>query len=65
MWPVNVFENKQAIEDDIRNALVNVENKFPKILVVGALGRVGTGAIDFCDAIGLKVTKWDIENEKW
>ena len=61
---MNVFENKQAIESDIRKALVNVENKFPKILVVGALGRVGTGAIDFCESIGLKVTKWDIEETK-
>ena len=62
--PVSVFENKQKIADCTRNAFVNVENKFPKILVAGALGRVGTGAIDFCEALGLKVTKWDIEETK-
>jgi saccharopine dehydrogenase (NAD+, L-lysine-forming) len=28
------------------------------------LGRVGTGAIDFCEALGLTVTKWDIEETK-
>ena len=50
--------------DDIRNAFVNVENKFPKILVVGALGRVGKGAIDFCESLGHRVTKWDIEETK-
>ena len=45
--PVSVFENKKKMADDIRNAFVNVEKKFPKTLVVGALGRVGKGAIDF------------------
>ena len=62
--PVSVFENKEKMADHIRKAFANVENKFPKILVAGALGRVGTGAIDFCESLGLKVTKWDIEETK-
>ena len=62
--PVSVFENKEAMVDNVKNALLNVENKSPKILVVGAMGRVGTGAIDFCEALGLTVTKWDIEETK-
>ena len=62
--PVSVFENKETMSDYIRNAFVNIENKFPKILVAGALGRVGTGAIDFCESLGLSVTKWDIEETK-
>jgi len=62
--PISVFQSKETMADDIRNAFVNVENKFPKILVVGALGRVGKGAIDFCESLGLKVTKWDIEETK-
>jgi len=62
--PVSVFENKETIANYIRNAFVNIENKFPKILVVGALGRVGKGAIDFCEALGLTVTKWDVEETK-
>ena len=61
---VSVFENKEKMANDISNAFVNVENKYPKTLVAGALGRVGTGAIDFCEALGLKVTKWDIEETK-
>ena len=61
---VSVFVNKEKMANDISNAFVNVENKYPKILVAGALGRVGTGAIDFCEALGLKVTKWDIEETK-
>ncbi len=62
--PVNFFKNKEAMVNNIKDAFVNVANKFPKILVVGALGRVGTGAIDFCESLGLKVTKWDIEETK-
>ena len=62
--PVSVFGNKEKMANDIRNAFVNVEKKFPKTLVVGALGRVGKGAIDFCEAVGLPVTKWDIEETR-
>ena len=62
--PVSFFGNKEKMADDIRNAFVNVEKKFPKTLVVGALGRVGKGAIDFCEAVGLPVTKWDIEETR-
>jgi saccharopine dehydrogenase (NAD+, L-lysine forming) len=32
----------------------------PRALIIGALGRVGTGAADFCSAIGIEVTKWDV-----
>ena len=62
--PVRFFENKETMLNDIRDAFVNAANKFPRILVVGALGRVGTGAIDFCEPLGLRVTKWDIEETK-
>ena len=32
----------------------------PSAIVIGALGRVGTGASDLCQAMGVPVTKWDI-----
>jgi saccharopine dehydrogenase (NAD+, L-lysine forming) len=32
----------------------------PRALIIGALGRVGTGAADFCDALDIAVTKWDM-----
>jgi saccharopine dehydrogenase (NAD+, L-lysine forming) len=31
----------------------------PDALVIGALGRVGTGAADLCDEVGVPVTRWD------
>jgi saccharopine dehydrogenase (NAD+, L-lysine-forming) len=32
----------------------------PRAIVIGALGRVGTGAADLCAAMGVAVTKWDV-----
>lgn len=32
----------------------------PDALVIGAKGRVGTGAAELCEALGLAVTKWDM-----
>lgn len=32
----------------------------PRALIIGALGRVGTGAADLCEAMGMQVTKWDM-----
>jgi saccharopine dehydrogenase (NAD+, L-lysine-forming) len=32
----------------------------PRVLIIGALGRVGTGAGDLCGALGLPVTGWDM-----
>lgn len=31
----------------------------PRALVIGALGRVGSGAADLCAAMGVPVTRWD------
>jgi saccharopine dehydrogenase (NAD+, L-lysine-forming) len=32
----------------------------PRAIIIGALGRVGTGAADLCTAMGVAVTKWDM-----
>lgn len=34
--------------------------KMPDAIIIGALGRVGTGATDLLEAMGLKVSKWDM-----
>ena len=62
--PISVFDNQEEMIDNIRKNLFFAEKNNPKILVVGALGRVGQGAIDFCQSLGLDVTKWDIEETK-
>jgi len=32
----------------------------PSALIIGALGRVGSGAVDLCKAVGITPTQWDI-----
>ena len=32
----------------------------PNAIVIGALGRVGTGASDLCEHLSIPVTKWDM-----
>lgn len=54
------YENAQAMEDDTRADLNAAVAPRPRALVIGALGRVGTGACDFCEAVGVEVTRWDI-----
>ena len=62
---IGAFTNKQALLSDLTRALaadaVNIAPKrLPRAIVIGALGRVGTGAADLCQDLGIEVTKWDI-----
>ncbi|WP_439124298.1 saccharopine dehydrogenase [Marivita sp.] len=54
---VNTWPSSQAMRDDVKAAL---DGATPNALVIGALGRVGTGASDLCEEVGLSVTKWDM-----
>ena len=54
--PVGAYANKDALLTELRDELAGT----PSAIVVGALGRVGTGASDLLEAMGLTVTKWDM-----
>jgi saccharopine dehydrogenase (NAD+, L-lysine forming) len=54
--PVTRFADKDAMARAVANALQDV----PSVLIIGALGRVGTGAFDLCRAVGARVTEWDM-----
>lgn len=58
LGPVAKFSGKQALLDDLARDMGAKQP--PKAIVIGALGRVGTGAADLCAALGVSVTKWDI-----
>ena len=52
-----------AVEDAVRlRAALRAElgEARPTVIVIGALGRVGTGASDLCGEMGLAVTQWDM-----
>ncbi|GHE01670.1 saccharopine dehydrogenase [Defluviimonas sp. 20V17] len=58
--PVRQYPDKDALLSDLRAELDAIGAARPRALVIGALGRVGTGAADLCAELGVAVTKWDI-----
>ena len=54
---VDTWPSSKAMRDDVQAAL---KGATPNALAIGALGRVGTGASDLCEDLGLSVTKWDM-----
>jgi saccharopine dehydrogenase (NAD+, L-lysine forming) len=54
---ITPFANKDALLASMGDAWPSHR---PRALIIGALGRVGTGAADFCDALDIDVTKWDM-----
>lgn len=58
--PVGVYAGKEALLADLGAELDALNTDRPRAIVIGALGRVGTGAADLCEAMGVAVTKWDM-----
>ena len=58
--PVDVYPNKDALLSDLTAELDATGAPRPTAIVIGALGRVGTGASDLCEAMGVTVTRWDM-----
>jgi saccharopine dehydrogenase (NAD+, L-lysine forming) len=60
---VATYPGKDALladlETDLSAALANGASK-PDTIIIGALGRVGTGAGDLFDAMRLNITRWDM-----
>ena len=57
---VSVYPSSSALQTDLNTELSAIGTDRPKAIVIGALGRVGTGASDLCAALGVPVTKWDM-----
>ena len=53
------YESKELLIEEIKNISKGLEA--PKTLIIGALGRCGTGARDLLEACGLSSTNWDIK----
>ena len=56
--PVRKVASKAALLDQLAAELEGLSR--PRALIIGALGRVGTGAADLCTAMGVEVTRWDM-----
>ncbi|WP_300069381.1 saccharopine dehydrogenase [uncultured Ruegeria sp.] len=57
---VGVYSSKDALNSELLAEVDATECPHPRAIVIGALGRVGTGAADLCEAMGVQVTKWDM-----
>ncbi|KIN75209.1 Saccharopine dehydrogenase (NAD+, L-lysine forming) [Sulfitobacter noctilucae] len=55
------YADANALKDDLRARLDATKAARPSALIIGALGRVGTGASDLCQAMTVPVTGWDME----
>ncbi len=58
--PVGAYPNKDALLAELLADLDATGAPRPAAIVIGALGRVGSGAADLCEAMGVAVTKWDM-----
>ncbi len=57
---VSTYAGSAALIEDIRMELDATAQPRPDAIVIGALGRVGSGARDLCKALGVRTTDWDI-----
>lgn len=56
------YPNEAKLVDEIKEELSKCDKK-PKVLVIGALGRCGSGAVDLCKKVGIpdeNIIKWDM-----
>jgi saccharopine dehydrogenase (NAD+, L-lysine-forming) len=58
--PVRAVPSAAHLITQLQGDLVQIGTQRPTALIIGALGRVGTGAADFCREMGVAVTPWDM-----
>jgi saccharopine dehydrogenase (NAD+, L-lysine-forming) len=58
--PVETYPGRDALLAALGTQLDGTGAARPTAIVIGALGRVGTGAADLCEAMGVTVTRWDM-----
>ena len=56
---ITPYPNADALTRDLAAEIDGLAT--PDALVIGALGRVGSGAADLCGRLGIKVTGWDMK----
>eukprot|EP01121_Diplochlamys_sp_Union-15-3_P010243 TRINITY_DN2859_c0_g1_i4.p1 TRINITY_DN2859_c0_g1~~TRINITY_DN2859_c0_g1_i4.p1 ORF type:complete len:216 (-),score=29.74 TRINITY_DN2859_c0_g1_i4:75-722(-) len=63
----NPFHDVNEMAKAVKQRLSLVKGKTPRVIVIGALGRCGTGSTDFATLAGVPddhITKWDLEETK-
>ena len=63
---VSSYANQNLLLDNVKSRIAQGEKKAgrkPRVLVIGALGRCGRGAVDLCEQTGVpaqNILKWDL-----
>ena len=57
---VGAYDSSRHLLTDLQSDLMSTGTLRPTALIVGALGRVGSGVADLCTTMGVSCTKWDI-----
>ena len=57
---VTRYQSSEHLIDELKSELKGISRPLPKALVIGALGRVGSGARDLCAALSVQTTDWDL-----
>ena len=60
MAGVGAYDSSTHLLSDLQTDLLATGTHRPTALIIGALGRVGTGVADLCTAMGVATTKWDM-----
>ena len=58
--PVRAWPGREAMLADLRARMDATGRPRPRAIVIGAKGRVGSGACDLLTAMGVTVTRWDM-----
>lgn len=58
--PVGVHTSSDALCAKLEVELSQTGKTLPSAMIIGALGRVGTGATDLCTRMDIAPTRWDI-----
>ena len=58
--PVRSCPDKNQLLVEVSD-LLKKSGRHPRVIIIGAKGRCGRGAVEFCHSLGLETTLWDME----
>ncbi|NQY65186.1 MAG: saccharopine dehydrogenase [Alteromonadaceae bacterium] len=61
--PIESYSNKQCLIDDI-SKIMATNNTKPRMLIIGAKGRSGCGAVSLANELDIEVVEWDLAETK-
>lgn len=57
----------KEVKAELEKGLAKTHGEYPRVLVIGAMGRCGRGALNLCRAVGLpedRLLQWDLDETK-